>query len=328
METKKSLGQFYTKNSKYIIGSFLNKIPEGSTIIDPFCGEWDLLNLFGDSFKKEAYDLAPKNELTIKKDTLLEEVDYNNKWVITNPPYLARNKNSEKDLYDIYKTDDLYKIALKKITDCLGGIIILPINFFSSEDKSIREEFISQYIIEEVNVFEDRVFEDTSYTVCSFFFHKKENCEQKVNFKFIPSGKEVEVDIRKEDGFSVCPEIEKMPLSKVKANRLLKGDNKKTSIFINCIDSRGKNDISFSIRKEQFFGKKTDRAFATIYFDKEFSEDEEKQIIEISNKTLNEFREKYNSLFLTNFRDYGRKRISFEIAYNILRNSIYKIYKE
>jgi hypothetical protein len=46
--TKKELGQFYTTNAEYIIGplvplmrSFMRGNP---TIVDPFVGNWDLLN--------------------------------------------------------------------------------------------------------------------------------------------------------------------------------------------------------------------------------------------------------------------------------------------
>ena len=138
--SKKNLGQFYTKNANYIIGNLINDIPCDAYIVDPFCGEWDLLNAF-DNKNKTGYDIDPKNEKTIKIDTLLKPPNYDKKWVITNPPYLARNKNSNKEIYDKYKLDDYYKIALKTVMDCDGGILILPLNFFSGDDFKIRKEF-------------------------------------------------------------------------------------------------------------------------------------------------------------------------------------------
>ena len=49
-----------------------------------------MLNL--SSNKKIDYDIDPKNDKTTTKDTLLNPIDYTNKWIITNPPYLARKR--------------------------------------------------------------------------------------------------------------------------------------------------------------------------------------------------------------------------------------------
>lgn len=51
---KKELGQFYTTNSKLIIGDLVKYI-QGKNLIDPFAGNWDLLNLFDDSFTKKRF---------------------------------------------------------------------------------------------------------------------------------------------------------------------------------------------------------------------------------------------------------------------------------
>lgn len=43
---KKSLGQFYTTNSNYIIGNLVYLLPKNIEIMDPFVGNWDLLNFY------------------------------------------------------------------------------------------------------------------------------------------------------------------------------------------------------------------------------------------------------------------------------------------
>ena len=88
---KTNLGQFYTKNSAYIIRNFKHLIPKQETIVDPFAGEWDLLNLFKNP--KVGFDIDPKTPDTIQRDFLTEPINLKNSWVVTNPPYLARNKN-------------------------------------------------------------------------------------------------------------------------------------------------------------------------------------------------------------------------------------------
>lgn len=105
--------------------------------------------------------------------------DYKGKRVITNPPYLAKNKAKDKGLFKKYGYDDLYKIALSTFIGCEGGIIIVPLNFLTDEySERIRKEFLSQYKIDKINIFKSPVFSSTTYSVCAFVFHKEPNTEQ------------------------------------------------------------------------------------------------------------------------------------------------------
>ena len=84
--------------------------------------------------------------------------------------------------------------------------------------------------------------------------------------------------------------------------------------------------------KEKYYGKKTDRAFATINFNKNFSEEQQIKIINQFNEDLENYREKYYDMFLTNFRNstkiMARKRISFTLAYIIISNVIFKLFPD
>ena len=144
---KKQLGQFYTTNYDYILSNM--KIPDNiENIIEPFVGNGDLLKFIKDKkYHIEKYDIDPKDTTTEQRDTLTFPPDYTNKFILTNPPYLARNKNKNKDLYDLYKCNDLYKCFIINIitNSCKGGIIILPLNFLSSIRKSdieLRKNFL------------------------------------------------------------------------------------------------------------------------------------------------------------------------------------------
>jgi hypothetical protein len=44
----------------------------------------------------------------------------------------------------------------------------------------------------------------------------------------------------------------------------------------------------------------------------------QQKVVDKFNEFLNKNREKYNSLFLTNYREFGRKRISFDLIYSIV----------
>ena len=90
--TKKELGQFYTTNHKYILQNL--HIPNHIThIIEPFCGQGDLLKFVRENLserqlqKLECYDILPLDTYIVKRDTLENPPNYNNKFVITNPPY-------------------------------------------------------------------------------------------------------------------------------------------------------------------------------------------------------------------------------------------------
>jgi tRNA1(Val) A37 N6-methylase TrmN6 len=65
-----------------------------------------------------------------KEFNLLNNVVSINKFIITNPPYLHINKAQNKEIFELYKTDDLYKASLLSIMKTADkGIIILPSAF-------------------------------------------------------------------------------------------------------------------------------------------------------------------------------------------------------
>jgi len=170
---KKELGQFYTTNSNYILQNMY--IPDDIiNIIEPFAGNGDLLQFINNEENKyniECYDIEPKKDYIIKQDTLINTPNFDNKFVITNPPYLARNKCNNKNLFDIYKTNDLYKCFILSFinSNCKSGIIIIPINFlcsYRSNDIKLRKHFLEKFQIKLINIFEEKVFNDTSTSVC------------------------------------------------------------------------------------------------------------------------------------------------------------------
>lgn len=327
MYDKKQFGQFYTTNAKYIIKNLLSFFPKNSCIVDPFAGNFDLLNLLDkNDFDIEAYDIDPKNNFTIKQDTILYPLNYKNKYILSNPPYLARNKNKDKTIYDKFKVYDLYEAFLKTICDASGGILILPSNFFCAQKSRVRKLFFTNFEIAKLNIFEEKVFNDTSISVSSFFFKKRENNNNEINIEFFPSNKKFKEIIKKEFDYRIGTDFFEILNTEniVNIRRLLKNESEPDSkIFLRAIDTGKPNGrISLSI-KDPYYGKSTDRAFATICFSKNFSLNKQKRICFKFNEILENLREKYNSLFLTNFRNStklgARKRISFREAYKLIQ---------
>ena len=330
--SKKQLGQFFTKNGEYIVGNLLNIFPINSTIIDPFAGENDLLNLLDSSYNKIGYDIDPKLIDIIKSDSLLNPIDYTDKWILTNPPYLAKNKNKDKTIYEKYGVDDLYKASLKSIIGCVGGVIIVPLNFLSDEDNEFRKIFLSKYKIVDINIFEERVFADTDYTVCAFSFIREDNTSQIIKPLIYPHKIIKEFEINYDFGYTIGNEFNVL-LSNydktLKIGRLLIDDNPSTNLFLRAVDTGSLDGkISLSINDKHFYGKDTDRVFASIISNRKFTYDEEILICEKFNQIIEQYREKYHSLFLTNYRNsskvYARKRISFDIAYRLINHIVFK----
>jgi len=322
MTSKKLLGQFYTTNVEHILQRLSR--PTGYKCIEPFVGKGDLLKWCPIN---ETYDIEPKCDC-IQRDTLLNPPDYINKFIITNPPYLAKNKtNLYKDLFKFHDTNDLYKIFLKTIVNgnVAGGILILPLNFMCSMDYKIRDYFFGKYHITKLNIFETRVFEDTDIPICSFEFYKGKQTND-IDAMFFPSKKNIMVSICKKNKWLIGGEIYNPVESKYKLGRLLKNQTATTNLYLKTTDTGTEAGRIKMVVKEPYYGKITDRNVMTITSN--IPIENESHVADEFNLLLNKHREKYNSLFLTNFRNsttYTRKRISFSLVFLLLKKVLNKL---
>ena len=330
---KKQLGQFYTTNYEYILLNM--KIPNNvKTIVEPFVGNGDLLKFIKKTnYNLEIYDIDPKIPNTIKQDTLINPPDYTDKFILTNPPYLAKNKSEKKDIYKKYKCDDLYKCFIINIisNNCQGGIVIIPLNFLSSirkADIELRKKFLEKYSIKIINIFEEQVFNDTSYAVCSIYFVRKLNNEiNNIKIYIYPSKKEININLTSDNNYTIGGEIYNLPQnSKYKIQRATKETKANiTNILLKCIDDNINSQLGFKIvnDKDKFIDNTKNlsaRSYATLVINKSLTIEEQENLVNRMNEYIKKQREKYNSLFLTNYREsnsIARKRISFDLAFKI-----------
>lgn len=123
MNNQKQLGKYYTINNPFDLKAFrdwFNSIPDISnlTILEPFAGSNNIVNLMGVSNKWECFDLLPTTNLApqfqiIKRDTI-KNFPTGFEVAITNPPYLAKNSATRNSLvYQGDPYDDLYKSVLR-----------------------------------------------------------------------------------------------------------------------------------------------------------------------------------------------------------------------
>jgi hypothetical protein len=375
--SKKSLGQFFTTNVDYILDG-MDGYVSGKETTDPFAGKCDLLlwakkhsakSYTGYDIDKKLVNMKIVNDISIIENDSLASIPPS-KFIITNPPYLAKNKMSEAQKKKVSNDyEDLYLLSLKKIidTDCDEGIAVVPVNFFSAENSnSLRKEFLSRYAIDKINYFTEQVFDDTTYNVASFHFYKSVDYSdtrtlnicvypEKKHLSFIASkqfdykigGKDLADIFAADDVLHIKRLTEKTvednrgdrrfaedrctidaflndfkTETRCKISASLRDRIAQNIIVINCID--GKKDdnkiCAENIRnygKSALVGKVSSRNIAYLLLDGATIGDQ-LSLIEMFNAKLNDLRDKYASLFLTNFRDNNRKRISFDFCYALL----------
>ena len=315
--------QHFTTRANQICNGLVDFIPANVKLVEPFVGEGDLLSLFP-NHQWEKYDIDPRCEDVIKQDTLTVPPSYAEKWVITNPPYLAKNKAKDgKKIFDQYKVDDLYKAAMLSILDAEGGILIIPSNFFTDERTgAVRKSFLSTFDIYAINFFTSPVFESTTYSVCSFAFGRKKahTTTQSVLANIYPEQEHQILVLEEKYDYRVAGEFyHALKLEPVKFERLTTapiGNKYILNLKLFALDTRTER-IRLEYCTEHFVGKATDRSYATLVSEIPYTEEQQKYIANEFNKQLEDFRRAFGNLSLTNYRDYNRKRIGFVMAYQL-----------
>lgn len=324
--SKLSLGQYYTTNVDYIFKEF--NVPKGK-IIEPFAGQGDIIR-WTKRNDIEAYDIDPKGEGIIKRDTLINPPNYKGKYVITNPPFRARNKNPDKTIYDLYDSDDLFRCFLLTILDCEGGLLILPVSFFTAPRCKVRGVSLSHFIIEKVSYFEETVFDDTNINIVVFSFSRfKTESNYSVKWKRFPTEDFKIFELFEEYNWLIGGELHHLkPSGKYKIKRLLQGYNLKeneflTHLTLTALDSGDKRISLIFDPNYSYSGKNTSRTYATIItVGIELTPKQQGKIARAFNRYIESWREETWSLCLPSYRENMRKRVPFDLAYQIILSLI------
>lgn len=377
LNTKKTRGQFYTVNHSYILeglpypSSIENTVghrdeitPDIRRIMEPFAGTGELLEWIRHNYANhhitippiEAYDIDPKKEGILTRDTLMSPPDYTDAWILTNPPYLARNKCATKEIFDKYNTNDLYKCFITSITQqpspCAGGILIIPAGFFLSPrdiDVRCRHEFMTKYKLLKVKYFEETVFPDTSTTVVAFAFEKASGpgpggapgplVEQQVEWISMPSGNTRVFTMSAVNNWIIGGDIYNLSVpDNIKIRRHVDGSplkegEQQTYMTLCALDS-GKTGGNLCLEYKEGYiypAKDCSRSYATLRIQgRVLSAAEQVQICADFNTLIEQKRAETWSLFLPQYREskeYARKRIPFELAYTIVSHLVMHIYR-
>ena len=173
-----------------------------------------------------------------------------------------------------------------------------------------------------LNIFEEPVFTDTNYSVCAFQFQKRQEENIPIQVSIYPLEKHFSVDLSETNHFLIGGDIynlERTHTYTITRLTLHNKDKSHTHILLKCIDDE--NPISMRIVKDVYVDNTPNtsaRSYATLVIEPPISCEQEMLLVEQFNSLLSNYRNEFHSLFLSNYRENHRKRMSFELAYHIV----------
>ena len=327
---KQKRGQYFTTNAATLLQGF-EHIVAGKVITEPFAGGGDLTNwcMLNGAVDVIQYDIEPQNSETIKNDSILKPKLRG--VVVSNPPYLSKNKNKDKTAYDMWGQNDLYKCHLDAIVadKIESGILILPSNFLSERRAAIRDLFFSYYKMNYVKYYRTQVFDDATTGIVVFDFERwtpqsEMTCEYEIFYD--DHSKTMTYTSREKDGWLVGDEffdcIDSAPPFKVEILR--DGMQSNSNIIIGLLD-KGKYWLGahYNDGDPIYCSPKAFTTYQCV-LPQEYPIEVQQKAVEIFNDTLNQYREQYHSLFLSNYMGAKQKILSRYFAERMLSHSISK----
>ena len=341
----KHFNKYYSCNQILLYNMNINEYIKNKIIIEPFYGEGDLLKIYKENIKHnqiKTYDIIiPKNKQYEfeQMDTLLNCVWKNqtNIFIITNPPWSAINKitnNEYKQIMKQYNLHDLYQIFINHliIYPVYGGVIVLPVNFiFGYQSRELFNKFSSIYDINVLNIFENKVFEHTTQATVSLLFTNT-SIYQKHETKIYLHRKNNIITI----SYNLFNEIitfdfntvyNNKYIDKIKRNVNISNDFFVSNIKISTLDYNMKAYLD-NYDNNTTCDKLTDRAFMRLCFHKSLKENINKitelVIINEFNNRIIYLKQYYYGLVFTSYREFDRKRITFEQVFILISDVLSK----
>src|SRR3989338_2706630 len=316
-QTKRQLGQFYTKRDLWLLPNIAEFIHSTNAKIayDPFVGNGDLIDAIRPLGLTSVVglDIEPRGSWR-HNDSLASIPRIANSVVITNPPYLSNYSAKRKGLYDnIAKYfansayDDLYLIAIEKCMSNDYGVMIVPETFINSSFPKQR--------LHSITVLEENPFEDTETPVCVICFDKniKESAKIGVfkNERYIGTLKEIQ-------------DLRLIPTN----NRKIKFNKRDGKIALRAVDTTDPlRPISF-MRKEQLdydlAGIKHSSRLITI-ISVSVADSMVDPIIADCNEALRDYRKRTHDILLSPFKGnrkdgVRRRRLDYATARAIMES--------
>ena len=309
-DTKRSLGRFFTiSKNPFELSAFqewaeVAKLPQ-RPILEPFAGanhiikSLQTLNLCNEF---TSFDIHPADNAVHKRDTL-ESFPIGYKVCVTNPPWLARNSATRRNLpYPECRYDNIYKFCLDKcLKYCEFVAALIPASYLQSDLFRESRDRLSTYIL-----LHDQIFTETENPVCLALFTDKPTRSTKVYYDAVYIGELKELESKR---------------PKATGKRQLRFNDPEGQLGFISFDNTRERSIRFCevAEIEAYEIKHSSRFITRISGD--FSA--VPKLIEQVNRLLDKFRDDTNDLFLTPFkgvRDDGqyRRRMFFSQARELI----------
>ena len=199
VESKRELGQYFTKQSIWLrphIKEHIQSLANSYThCVDPFAGDGHLLSVAEElGFEKIGLDIdkgiCQKNGWE-KNDSIKSVKRYENAFVLTNPPYLAKNSAKRMkskmvsyfepgaipgiDIGQLGVLDDLFKFAIDKVLQTYSeSVWIVPESGIQDLDDLPKWKDK----LHSITILEENPFDDTEHPVCVMVFSKSNPKQQ------------------------------------------------------------------------------------------------------------------------------------------------------
>jgi hypothetical protein len=138
---------------------YTTRPPKGTIVVLPFANQ-ETIEWLGDGYITLAYANQPRNTKIFQRDVFTNPPKFAGAYVVAQPPFTRRNDASDKAIFDLFGTDNLYKCFIKSLLRDfpLGGIIVLPFNFITgTRDSEIerRRRFFNMFDVKSLTIFSE-----------------------------------------------------------------------------------------------------------------------------------------------------------------------------
>ncbi len=198
VDTKRSLGQFFTvSKNPFELKGFQEWAEKANlpkqTILEPFAGANHIIKSLQDlQLCNEfiSYDIHPAAE-DVKECDTLKTFPTGFEVCVTNPPWLARNSATRRNLpYPTCEYDNMYKFCLELcLSYCKFVAALIPASFLQSE---LFRERLCTYIL-----LHNQIFNETDNPVCLALFIDVESESTKVYYddRFVGNLEDLEANL-------------------------------------------------------------------------------------------------------------------------------------
>lgn len=323
MNKKVKLGQFFTKKDIWLKEQIRNFIIASNQSIayDPFAGEGDMLAIATQFGFRRTIGLDIDEKLSWEVNDSLKKIPhFDNAIIITNPPYIAKQSASRKNIdlslyFDNSVYDDIYMIAIDKMLEAQSYVVaIIPESFINSNYKQ-------KNLLHSITILEENPFEDTENPVCVVCFDsiKKEFDKIKVF-----SGNTY---------LNNLAYFENLRLEPINNIRISFNDKSGWLALRATDSSNGKDLIHFSLKQDMDYDWENNIRISSRHIsllDLDIKEENRPNFISLANEIILRLRKDSSDVIFTPFKGntkYGkrRRRLDFRMARAIIERAYEKL---